>query len=249
MYWERVNQIIYYINNILYNGKTPKNTPKPKKSVYRTLSKYIRKPKSHSQSLDRPRSQGRSRSQGRINRSRAFSRNESNIREFQSDLSEEIRDQYNVIASRTHNQLLNELPNPVHFIFLFAGNAYVEQIFVSLIRSNNIIIESICFVDLHYNENEMRNIRRGFPGIHCRFYGIHNLDSIELYPNTICLGIRPQIVGNTGSEINRFIDRYNTYNRYDTRRHYPIYLVNYENLITINDGETINDAISRLHNS
>ena len=236
-------------------GKTPKNTPKPKKSVSRTLSKYIRKPKSHSQSLDRsrsldrPRSQGRSRSQGRINRTRAFSRNESHIREFQSDLSEEIRDQYNVIASRTHHRLLNELPNPVHFIFLFAGNAYVEQIFVSSLIRSNIIIESICFVDLHYNENEMRNIRRGFPGIHCRFYGIRDLHTIELYPNTICLGIRPQIVGNTGSEINTFIDRYNRYNRYDTRRHYPIYLVNYENLITINDGETINDAISRLYNS
>jgi hypothetical protein len=223
-------------------GKTPKNRSKR----YKSSSKYIRNSKSRSRTTSQSQFQSQLRlgTQSRRQRRSRQSRDQSYIRELPLNLSQEIRDEYNTIALRTQDNLtplLYRLDNRVHFIFLFAGNAYVEQIFVSFLISSNISIESISFVDLHYNENNMQNIRRGFPGIVCMFYGVDELDSLVIHPNSICLGIRPQIIGESGSEINRFIARYYTTN------HFPIYLVNYENIIRIEEGEDISHAIRRLY--
>jgi hypothetical protein len=152
---------------------------------------------------------------------------------------------YNKIAEDTipiFTELAATVDNHIHFIFLFAGNAYIEQCFISKIKKNpSIIIKSISFVDLSYTHDDEKAIRAGFPGLKCKFYGLDNLSSIAIHPNSICMGFRPQIIGNTSRELDDFIAKYYSINEM------LIYLINFDKSVAVARGENIQTAIDRLY--
>jgi hypothetical protein len=157
----------------------------------------------------------------------------------------DIISEYNKIAEDTipiFTELAATVDNRIRFIFLFAGNAYIEQCFISKIRTNpSIIIESICFVDLSYTHDDETAIRAGFPGLKCTFYGLDNLSSIAIHPNSICMGFRPQISGNRSRELDDFIARYYSINEM------LIYLIKFDKSVAIARGENIQTAMDRLY--
>jgi hypothetical protein len=158
--------------------------------------------------------------------------------------SAQIIDEYNTIAENIQTEitpLLRRLDD-VHFIFLFAGEGYIEQMLIEKTRQET-NIQSIHMVDTEYSPDEKIRIRKGFPEIDVHFYSLKQLHTVPIDLTSICMGIRPQLQGITPQvrELDDFIRKYKEINTF------PIYLIKLGKIISIDPSEPIQSAVSRLY--
>jgi hypothetical protein len=132
-------------------------------------------------------------------------------------------------------------------IFLFAGHAYLEQIFVSKLAEHGCHFTSITLVDTDYTKDEKKGIRKAFTQIPVHFYELDTLSEMPIDATSLCIGFRPQLNGGDGntSKLQDFVERYQS----QPHTPPPIHLFKYNNGVAIEPREHIQDAIRRLNTS